>query len=550
MASTKGLPVEIFQQIYGYLGPKDFNAARRTCRAWMEASLDRSLLAVMLERGGWTGEDTSKGWQMLSCQLARECALAPGRAGVETEAVFTKSSEVDFSGLRDSQVGGSSSELIFTTSTCSRFLCVAQEALIRIYQLDAGRPVYMASVECPGRVLAMTMGPYGGSSRYAIAAILEGRVGMVRKLAEEVFGHGPQEEEQERTQFNTIDIVSNSERISITGANNSALYEHNLVNQTWNLVEDDSTIYSHLGSEDDPPRSVALCPQGQCVVFGCSEGLDVQWIDSPSGQSLHRWVPSTAPNDHVYVRPRRRPAHDSSNILRILSSPAHHANRPWLKRRLFPNAHWHGSSKYEIASRQPNPTGYYDYDYDYYNRIPLDDNGSHVLFVDQISNRLVLGTDELVRKIEFVPPTNGEAPPKLYRAAADMSQGARIVAVYDDTIMLYSVPRRVCRFSPTEDQPDGSLQHDTNHWLNWWDEPRANGETGAVHHQEGPTWPLSLRGTRITTLANVCEISVQTSPCLVISAVTDAGKCKVWKFSEDEGGIGGGEDGRVSKGAR
>ncbi|EUC33209.1 hypothetical protein COCCADRAFT_26441 [Bipolaris zeicola 26-R-13] len=494
MASTKGLPVEIFQQIYGYLGPKDFNAARRTCRAWMEASLDRSLLAVMLERGGWTGEDTSKGWQMLSCQLARECALAPGRAGVETEAVFTKSSEVDFSGLRDSQVGGSSSELIFTTSTCSRFLCVAQGALIRIYQLDAGRPVYMASVECPGRVLAMTMGPYGGSSRYAIAAILEGR--------------------------------------------------------TWNLVEDDSTIYSHLGSEDDPPRSVALCPQGQCVVFGCSEGLDVQWIDSPSGQSLHRWVPSTAPNDHVYVRPRRRPAHDSSNILRILSSPAHHANRPWLKRRLFPNAHWHGSSKYEIASRQPNPTGYYDYDYDYYNRIPLDDNGSHVLFVDQISNRLVLGTDELVRKIEFVPPTNGEAPPKLYRAAADMSQGARIVAVYDDTIMLYSVPRRVCRFSPTEDQPDGSLQHDTNHWLNWWDEPRANGETGAVHHQEGPTWPLSLRGTRITTLANICEISVQTSPCLVISAVTDAGKCKVWKFSEDEGGIGGGEDGRVSKGAR
>ncbi|EUC40894.1 hypothetical protein COCMIDRAFT_30237 [Bipolaris oryzae ATCC 44560] len=500
MASTKGLPVEIFLQVYGYLGPKDFNAARRTCRAWMKASLDRNLLMVMLERGGWTGVDASREWQWLSCQLARECALAPGRAGLETEAIFTKSSEVDFTGLRDSQPGG---ELIFTTSICSRFLCIAQEALIHIYQLEAGRLIYMVSAECQGRVLAITMGLYGG--RYAIAAILEGRTGMVRQLPEELFGHGPQEQkqEQDRTQFNAIHIQSNSERISITGTNNSALHEHNLINQTWNLIENDSTIYSDLGSNNDPPRSVSLCPQSQCVVFGCSAGMDVQWIDESSGQSLHRWFSLIAPSDHVYFLPSRTEyessssSSSSSNSLRLISSTAHQDNRPSMKRRLFPNVHFHGSSKFESTSRQPNPTSY-----DHDNATPLSD-GHHLLFVDYPSDHLVLGTTELVRKIEFLPPKNG-ASPRLYRVAADMSEGARIVVVYGDIIMLYSVPPSVCHFSPSNDhQSDRPVQPGCNHWLDWWDEPCANEETATLHNHEGPAWPLSLR---------------------------DAGKCEVWKF--------------------
>ncbi|KAJ5064743.1 hypothetical protein J3E72DRAFT_168292, partial [Bipolaris maydis] len=439
------LPVEIFLQIYGYLGPKDFNAARRTCQAWMKASLDRKLLTVMLERGGWTNVDTSREWQWLSCQLARECALAPGRAGLETEPIFTKSSEVDFTRLQsNSQPGG---QLFFTTSICSRFLCVAQGALIHIHQFDAGRPVYMASVQCKGRVFALTMGLYGG--RYAIAAILEHRMGMVQKLPEELFGHGPQEQQQYRTRFNTIHIQSNSERIIIMGTNNSTLYEHNLINPTWNLIENNSTIYRDLGSNNDPPLSVSLCPKNQCVIFGCAASLDIQWIDGASGQSLHRWVPMTAPSDHIYVL-ASRPGHESSSsdTLRILSSVVHPDNRPWIKRRLLLNRLY---CAYRLKSAHKAC--------ECYHCIPLSD-GYHILFVDSASNRLGLGTTELVgrttklvRKIDFIPATNG-ARPRLYCAAADMSQGARVAAVYGDTVMLYSVPPDVCRFAPDQDQID------------------------------------------------------------------------------------------------
>ena len=50
--TTNHLPTEILQKIYFCLAPRDFNNARRTCRSWMAASLDTTLLTVMLKRGG------------------------------------------------------------------------------------------------------------------------------------------------------------------------------------------------------------------------------------------------------------------------------------------------------------------------------------------------------------------------------------------------------------------------------------------------------------------------------------------------------------------
>lgn len=47
------LPNEIIQQIFQYLPPKAFNAARHTCRDWMRASLEKKLLITQLRRGGW-----------------------------------------------------------------------------------------------------------------------------------------------------------------------------------------------------------------------------------------------------------------------------------------------------------------------------------------------------------------------------------------------------------------------------------------------------------------------------------------------------------------
>lgn len=49
-----------------------------------------------------------------------------------------------------------------------------------------------------------------------------------------------------------------------------------------------STFYRHLCSEDDPPRSISICPQRKCVAFGCSAGVELHWKDALTGQSLSR----------------------------------------------------------------------------------------------------------------------------------------------------------------------------------------------------------------------------------------------------------------------
>lgn len=90
-------PTEIMQPIYYMLSPKDFNAARHTCRSWMRASLDSKLLLVMLRRGGWSSateiesllkvsdgvksRSSPEKARLLSCSLARQCALASNWRG-------------------------------------------------------------------------------------------------------------------------------------------------------------------------------------------------------------------------------------------------------------------------------------------------------------------------------------------------------------------------------------------------------------------------------------------------------------------------------------
>lgn len=366
------LPVEILHCIYNYLGPKDFNAARHTCRDWMRASLDKNLLITMLSRGGWLSTIDNKAFTncpatqypadsttpsseewLLSCRISRECALAPGWTGngFTTGAVFAKSFEVDFTELTDGFANG----IIFASSLCSRFLCVARGALIYIYNLERGHPVPITSVVCPRRVLAISMDVSCG--RHAIAALLEGRMGIVCEL-----GYGvatgeknavdplcessgqqasdlhmasadtnltseqsrPFIQERDDACFDAIYIRSNNQKVSLRGTDNDRNHDQHLINRAWNLdfrgsfgipkaqtsesqcctgsipIESGtSTIYRHLCSEDDPPRSVSICPQRRCVAFGCSAGIELHWIDALTGQSLSRWFPLTAPSQCV-----------------------------------------------------------------------------------------------------------------------------------------------------------------------------------------------------------------------------------------------------------
>lgn len=241
-STTKGscaasfLPVEILHQIYSYLDPTDFDAARRICRTWMGSSLNSRLLERMLKTAGWwnasladalgnemRGLSTkieSEEW-LLSKRLATEYSLRPNwggnglddnrlflppsevrslhdetlseRRGTRSFRSFTLVSEVDFSALGSLEsISGeaqrASAALQFTTSICGKYLLVTRDRTIYVYSLSnhtcmtqdvkALCPVTLVStVDCPNRVLAVSMDTSCG--RFAVAALLEERVGLV-----------------------------------------------------------------------------------------------------------------------------------------------------------------------------------------------------------------------------------------------------------------------------------------------------------------------------------------------------------------------------------
>jgi hypothetical protein len=183
--------------------------------------------------------------------------------------------------------------------------------------------------------------------------------------------------------------------------------------------------------------------------------------------------------------------------------------------------------------------------YDHFHAVPLSD-GHHVLFVDSSNDTLALGCDplaggsaELLRRIFFVPPEEGMVP-KLYTAASDLTHGARIVAVYGETIMLYSVPPDMIVLSQLE-QEDESLGFSTcfpfgtklykDHWPNWLDEHMPFGaEYQAEAAESGQVWPIVIRGTVIGTLKGIREVAVQIRPDIVIWALTHSLQFKSWRL--------------------
>ncbi|KAF2474668.1 uncharacterized protein BDR25DRAFT_280115, partial [Lindgomyces ingoldianus] len=577
--SAHSLPIEILQHIYSYLAPKGFNAARHTCHTWMRASLNKKLLATMLGRGGWwssaefnlnrrnriaTCSDfatrTSDEW-FLSRRLSRECSLSGAWTGNGLDAprdhnAIVEVSQTEFTDLANGYPGSEgrlSSGLIFTTSICGRLLLVARETLIFVYELQSAHLRPLTSVSCPRRVLSMSMDMSSG--RNAIAALLEGRMGMVCELrlghdswenlseipmeshghpcrssaqssihtsgasefevSMDVADHGSfvrpyssrrSADEQEQTSFNSIDVQSNHDAISLQGTDDQNTYGQNWINHTWNLklraapiVEENgihanstvgcarsipietgtSTFYRHLCSEDDPPRSVSICPQRRCVAFGCSAGIELHWVDALTEQSLSRWFPLTAPSDYLYFLPPR-PGFESAKKLRLISSAAHPEDRPAISRKFFTSrptvsSFW-GSFGFEnIGNRSGIATC------DHYRAVPLSD-GHHVLFIDPPSGNLFLGCDaplggptKLLRKILFIPPEQDQLP-RIYTAAADLSWGARVAVVFGDNIVLYSVPPDVFTLSRLEQKaeswdvytaPPFSTEGRTrDHWLN------------------------------------------------------------------------------------
>lgn len=547
----------------------------------MRGSLDENLLLSMLSRGGWTSWDyeaqSQDGVWELSKSLSREYALSSDWTGngVDKRPLFMETSSISFSeldrkpGLRSQLYG-----LVFVTSICGDYVLVARDRRIFVYRLRSRSLAPVTSIICPRRVLSMNMD--GSSGRPAVAALLEGRMGIVCELqyGEAVnqsltvaelksikgttfessstdIDNGSENNLQsvgdEVEPIHEISLRSDNSRARVRGLWDSERNESNLICQTWplklrgilgNSANETCTrrlrvekgkciIYRRLCFEEDAPLSVSICPDHPCVAFGCSRGMELHWIDAVTGQNLSRWFPLIPPSDHVhFMQPRL--GFESARKLRLTSSPTPMSSPGYLRGRIVFTHGFCGDT------RPP--------DHDFYHAVPLSD-GHHILFLDSTTKVLTVGRDEttgesmrLIRKIRLVPPYKS-AVASVYTSAFDMTWGARIVAAYGDTITLYNIPPDVLDFSCFERDTEVSCRsiilgrEARREWLDWRNNgsastPRINMEANA----DGDSiWPLVVGGTEVGKLEGVCALAIQSVPGVSVWAFSRSGQCKSWR---------------------
>ncbi|KAI9053304.1 hypothetical protein LZ554_002267 [Drepanopeziza brunnea f. sp. 'monogermtubi'] len=529
-----------------------------------------------------TGKFSDEWW--MSKRIARECALGPHPRMFPSGSALSQICHVDFTEIEVHYPGPDLASTIFNISSCGRFLMAAHGCLVYVYELNRShkyarddgsypgllRPV--TSIICPRRVLACSMDT--SSQRYAIAILLDGRMGLV------------------------CDIAALSERGAATTDDGSSRQDGS---PDMEMVESGTSmpletgpraLYRNLCSEDDPPRSVAICPQRRCVAFGCSSGLELHWVDALTGQDLNRWFPLTAPSDYLFFLPPRKGV-DSAKKLRLISSAGRPDERSSMSRRTFGQSprsspFWErfgwGLSQFEednetYGANSPSGTqgiltrlridasrsslvGRMDCS-DHYRATPLSD-GYHILFTDPASGVLCLGSDapvggptKLLRKIWFCCPSlDGKfATPVAYTAGPDLSQGVRVVAAYDtgsdeQSIWLFSVPCDI--FTCSQAKPASSttaawLGNSSSReaapaeqeWMNWWPNDGlqqwlSNTQDPVPDMSSTSVWPVKTEGQRIGTCKGLVDLAIDSGPHLVVWAFSRTGTAKVWRVDDGQ----------------
>jgi hypothetical protein len=492
------LPIEIIQQVYFSLNPTDFNAARHTCRSWFNAGYTRTILVLILRRGGWQSsmlrilppitivEPANLNHEkIMSKWISRECALACTARGS-----FVQVAHTDFSQLvSGSRPGGLRGGIGFTVSLCGRFLLATRENYVYVYEMNhtcprersrwsvplrrreglpcgSLRPVTI--IVCPRTVIACSMDTSAG--RNAVSFLMEGRSGIVCDISPERLGAGI----NPASHTSWTESGRDSGSSSTNGQSSSpsvCVCQNYPVTQPPPIEAGSRSIYRSICQEDDPPRAIALCPQRNCVAFGCASGIELHWVDALTGQDLSRWFPLTSPSDFLYFLPARR-AIDTAKKLRLISSAAAWGSPLESLERVVQelNTNLIDSQSTSIVSFvRPGSGGFTHHIHpwgdgpeqipltvgtrhfgrdgfihgvsafsaDHYRAVPLSD-GYHILFTDPRSGNLCLGTDapvgaltRLLRKVWFAPPPEAASPiPMLYAAGSDVRHGVRIVATF------------------------------------------------------------------------------------------------------------------------
>ncbi|TFB00230.1 hypothetical protein CCMA1212_007763 [Trichoderma ghanense] len=642
------LPNELLQQIYYHLSPADFDAARHTCRVWYSASFNRELLTSMLKQGRWwssmlsilspmrrTPASSLSREAIMSKWLARECSLlGEQQRRQQHRPAFVEVGHTDFSAaVLGSMPGDLHGAMSFTVSLYGRFLMAAHGRVVYIYELNhvcfperlmwalpirrrQGMPLGLlrpvTRILCPRRVISCSMD--ASAERYSVAFLMEGRVGMVCDIMADRTGTSspstPHMDEEaaaaggygadESFAFPS-DIACSSASASASASATSSgsasssstpcVCQNRLPCLPVPLEEGPRSVYRNICHPDDPPRSVAICPQRKCVAFGCSAGIELHWVDAMTGQDLSRWFPLTSPSDFLYFLPPRRGV-DTPRKLRLISSTAGLGGPMDLLQGIVDGfstsllgtgssavvscldaESWylrHGRDIYLEASGSNGRANADDDERllsrnvprdsplrrlvaasaDHFRAVPLSD-GYHILFTDPRTGSLCLGTDapvgsltRLLRKLWFRPPPQAQSPvPLLYTAGADTRHGVRVVATFaagrrgdgesgQQIIVFYTVPPDIfhdIRRTDGEARSTGYPARDDGFGR---PEPRYV----AVDSLNDPfgddcPYPLEIHGHVVAVCGNLTEIALNSSPDLIIWAFAAEGWAKTWALN-------------------
>ncbi|RPB07337.1 hypothetical protein P167DRAFT_555815 [Morchella conica CCBAS932] len=316
------------------------------------------------------------------------------------------------------------------------------------------------------------------------------------------------------------------------------------------IEQEAKSTYRNLCSDEDVPRSVAICPQRRCVAFGCHGGIELHWVDALTGQDLNRWFPLTAPSDFLYFLPPRRGI-DSAKKLRLISSAVHPREASPLTKRF-------GVTRGSLASWgawEPKAG-----QSDHFQAVPLSD-GYHILFMDPETGRLCLGSDaplgvptKLLRKIWFIPPPDPSESdemrckrhgdfanawqaenqgigrffrPSVYASGADMRFGVRVVAAYGDHIVLFSIPSDIfAGYMRDNGQRYQGINADTT--------PYHESEDSRTFSEssEEPWKPVTVNGCYIGTVRRIIDLAVDSGPNMAVYTFSADGLVNVFQLEK------------------
>ncbi|OKL61901.1 hypothetical protein UA08_02425 [Talaromyces atroroseus] len=527
-------------------------------------------------------------------QLSRE-SLPKESPGLSRD-MFTGSAPRLTAALRDPAFSRS---IKFSVSVCGHYVLIATGCMIYVYYLgnrNSGDTLPcrlsdsrtaeailrdndldilpVSSIGCPYEVLSAAIDT--STPKFVIAALLRGRVGMICDIkgvpvhlptehASPLLHQGSSTTEQLST--DQVQNISEFREVIVS----SAIIEHALNPdrrptltsrsvsscRVMNRLTRAPRKYFHdICSLEDPPRSVSICPGRRCVAFGCGSGIELHWVDEKTQEDSRKLFPLSQPAEVLHFLPSRVEI-DEASKLRLISSLAgpgasgcqcyRAANGEdvicqfHLSSRVNSFTHWTPRKNGRLSLVKATHCHHY-------RAMPVND-GLHILFIEPVTGLLCIGSDapiggptNLTRAMICIPPSDGleskeERIPTVFAVGSDLSWGLRIVAAYQDRLVLYTVPVDVYNVLRRERELQGdNVMGDSDLARDWFlDNERNSKRRGSLaQNQNGdwefllrvsyrPTamlWPLKIYGKEIGRMDKVVDFSVQTS----------SGGVRVWAF--------------------